>query len=195
MKGEYYKYFLKSVRGGIRFVRLTYRSTDCRVLMLVCFLFSTLPMIISASSQGFFYSPRQPWHLGQSISALVDNLLPSQILLTPALRQAQPGLWPCTRQATDKHTRIQQGSTKREEQGPEYEFWWGKRWMGPRLSSQRSPPVDRYSRIAEVREELSLAQIGEKWPHIPHSSSKGDLPNYTWTEGLFGGQKRGGVTS
>ena len=51
--------------------------------------------------------------------------------------------------------------------------------MGPRLGSQRSSPVDRYSRIAGVREELSLAQIIDKRPHIPHSSSKVDLPNYT----------------
>ena len=41
--------------------------------------------------------------------------------------------------------------------------------MGPRLSSQRSPPVDRCSRIAGVREELSLAQIREKRPHTPFS--------------------------
>lgn len=92
MKGEYFKYFLKSVRGGIRFVRLTYRSTDCHVLMLVCFLFSTLPMIISALLWDFFIHQGSPDTQGQSISALVDNLLPSQILLTPALRQAQPGL-------------------------------------------------------------------------------------------------------
>lgn len=31
--------------------------------------------------------------------------------------------------------------------------------MGLGLSSQRSSPVDRYSNVAEVREELSPAQI------------------------------------
>ena len=31
--------------------------------------------------------------------------------------------------------------------------------MGPRLSSWSSSPVDKYSKIAEVREELSPAQM------------------------------------
>ena len=38
-------------------------------------------------------------------------------------------------------------------------------------------------------EKISPAQIRDKRPHIPHSRSQGDLPNYTCTEKLLGGQK------
>ena len=55
--------------------------------------------------------------------------------------------------------------------------------------------VNRYSKIAGAREELSPAQIRDKRPHIPPSRSQGDLPNYTCAERLLGGQKGGGVTS
>ena len=43
--------------------------------------------------------------------------------------------------------------------------------------------------MAGVREELSPAQIRGKRPHIPQSPSQGDLPDYTGTEKLLGGQK------
>ena len=61
--------------------------------------------------------------------------------------------------------------------------------MGPRLSSWSLSPVDRYSKIAGAREELSPAQIRDKRPHFPHSQSQGDLPDYTCAERLLSGQK------
>ena len=40
-----------------------------------------------------------------------------------------------------------------------------------------------------AREELSpAAQVGDKRPHVPHSRSPGDLPDYTRAERLLGGQ-------
>ena len=61
--------------------------------------------------------------------------------------------------------------------------------MGPSLNSWCFSPVDRYSKIAGVREEMSPDQIRDKRPHIPHSRSQGDLPDYTCTERLLEGQK------
>ena len=61
--------------------------------------------------------------------------------------------------------------------------------MGPSLNSWSFSPVDRYSKIAGVREELCPAQIRDKRPHIPHSRSQGDLPDYTCAERLLEGQK------
>jgi hypothetical protein len=46
--------------------------------------------------------------------------------------------------------------------------------------------MNRNSKIAEARAELSLAQIR---PQISHSGSQGDLPDYTSAERLLGGQK------
>ena len=58
-------------------------------------------------------------------------------------------------------------------------------------------PVDRNSKTSiagQSREELSPAQIRDKRPHIPHSQSQGDLPNYTCTERFLASQKGGGAT-
>lgn len=67
--------------------------------------------------------------------------------------------------------------------------------MGPRLRGQSLSSMDRYSKTAGVREELSPVQIRDKRPHVPHSQSQGELPNYMCTEKLLGGQKKGDGTS
>ena len=41
-------------------------------------------------------------------------------------------------------------------------WWWSRRWVGPRLSSQSLPPVDRSTQTAGVREELSPAQMKDR---------------------------------
>ena len=67
--------------------------------------------------------------------------------------------------------------------------------IGSRLRRWNWCPVDRYSKTAGVREELSSVQIRDQRPHIPHSQSQGDLPDYKHTERLLGSQRRGGITS
>ena len=47
--------------------------------------------------------------------------------------------------------------------------------------------MDKYSKVAGVREELSPAQIRNKRPHVPHSPNQGHLPDYTRAEWLLGG--------
>lgn len=64
---------------------------------------------------------------------------------------------------------------------------WSRKNTEPRLNS--FSPMDRSSKVAGAREELSPAQIRYKRPHIPQSPSQGDLPDYTCTERLLGGQK------
>ena len=61
--------------------------------------------------------------------------------------------------------------------------------MGLRLNCWSFSPVDRYSKIAGAREELSPAQMKDKRPHIPHSGDQGDLPDYTCAQRLLEGQK------
>ena len=54
-------------------------------------------------------------------------------------------------------------------------------------------PVDRNSITAESWRRLDPVQIKDKRPHIPHSRSQGDLPDYTCTERLIESQKWEGV--
>ena len=49
--------------------------------------------------------------------------------------------------------------------------------------------VNRYSKIAGAREELSPAQLRGESPHSPHSWRQGDLPDYTCAESLLDGQE------
>ena len=56
--------------------------------------------------------------------------------------------------------------------------------MGPRLNSWSLSPVDRYSKIRGGAEPYP-----DKRPHISHSQGQGDLPYYTCTKKLLGGQK------
>ena len=68
--------------------------------------------------------------------------------------------------------------------------------MGPRLSTWSLSPVDRYSKmktIAGGRRSWALPRWEIKRPHIPHSPSQGELPDYTHTERLLEGQKRRGA--
>ena len=67
--------------------------------------------------------------------------------------------------------------------------------MGPRVSSWSSFLEDRNSKISiagQSREEAGPAQMRDKRPHIPHSGSQGDPPDYTGAEKLLGGQKGSG---
>ena len=66
--------------------------------------------------------------------------------------------------------------------------------MGPRLRSQSLSSMDRHSKTAGMREELSPVQIRVKRPHVPHSQSQGELPNYMCTEKLWRSKKRGGTS-
>lgn len=66
--------------------------------------------------------------------------------------------------------------------------------MGPRLRIHSLFSMDRYSKTAGVR-EISPVQMRDKTPHVPLSQSQGGLPNYTCTEKLLEGQKKGGGTS
>ena len=47
---------------------------------------------------------------------------------------------------------------------------------GPQAGQLELSPVDRYSKIAAAREELSSTQKTDKKSHIPHSQSQGELP-------------------
>ena len=67
--------------------------------------------------------------------------------------------------------------------------------IGSRLRRWDWCPVDRYSTTAGLREDLSSAQIRHQRHHIPHSQSRGDLPDHKHTERLLGNPKRGGITS
>ena len=67
--------------------------------------------------------------------------------------------------------------------------------MGPRLRIQSLSSMDRHSKTAGVGEEMSPVQMRDKTPHVPLSKSQGGLPNYTCTEKLLEGQKKGGGTS
>ena len=67
--------------------------------------------------------------------------------------------------------------------------------IGSRLRRWDWCPVDRYSTTAGLREDLSSAQISHQRNHIPHSQSRGDLPDHKHTERLLGNPKRGGITS
>ena len=61
--------------------------------------------------------------------------------------------------------------------------------MGPSLNSWSFLPVDRYSKIAGAREELSPTQVRDKRSHIPHSRRQGDLPGDACAGRLLEGQK------
>ena len=61
--------------------------------------------------------------------------------------------------------------------------------MGPSLNSWSFFPVDRYSKIAGAREELSPTQVRDKRSHIPHSRRQGDLPGDACAGRLLEGQK------
>ena len=64
---------------------------------------------------------------------------------------------------------------------------------GPQAEQLELSSVDRYSKIAGAREEVSPTQIKDR-DHISHSQGQGDLPDYTCAERLLRGQKRGGIT-
>ena len=69
----------------------------------------------------------------------------------------------------------------------------GSQGTNSRLSSWSLSPMDRYSKTASAREELSPAQIKDR-PYISHSQDQGHLPNYTLAKRLLGGQKESGVS-
>ena len=69
---------------------------------------------------------------------------------------------------------------------------WGRRKMDPRLNSVCS--VDRNSKIAGQWRRLGSAQIRGKRPRIPPSLNEGDVPTYTRTDELLGGQNRRSAT-
>ena len=66
---------------------------------------------------------------------------------------------------------------RQETDGPRAEQFlpWGQKLHKSRMMEEAGPCPD-------------------KRPHIPHCQSQGDLPDYTCTERLPGGQKRGGAT-
>ena len=53
--------------------------------------------------------------------------------------------------------------------------------------------MDRYSKIAGAREELSSIQIRDKKSHIPHSQSQGDFPRPHMSKNVPYRTKRGRV--
>ena len=60
---------------------------------------------------------------------------------------------------------------------------------GPQSEQLEFVPCGQILQNGRREEKLSPVQIRDKRPHILHSRSQGDLPDYTHAEGLLGGQK------
>lgn len=61
--------------------------------------------------------------------------------------------------------------------------------MGLRVNRGEQPEFAPCGQSPQARAELGPAQVRDKRPHLPHSGSQGDLPDYTSAERLLGGQK------
>lgn len=61
--------------------------------------------------------------------------------------------------------------------------------MGPRVNRGEQPEFAPCGQRPQERGELGPAQVRDKRPHISHSGSQGDLPEYTCTEGLLEDQE------
>lgn len=61
--------------------------------------------------------------------------------------------------------------------------------MGLRVNRGEQPEFAPCGQSPQARAELGPAQVRDKRPHLPHSGSQGDLPDYTCTEGLLEDQE------